>query len=475
MHQHHRGARRTGVVADDVEARRVHDAATYPCATGNLTGVTSSRQECTVARDERLARWAAECLGVESVELRAVLAGAGNLGFAVHTPADDDGDSPVAFLRTKMGSDGASGLGYSLQREGAILEVAGTLGFPVAPVLGTLADPDALLMGFVPGVGRPDPDEIERVAPKYVALVAAVHRSDATLFPVEQHDTMEAAMRADLRAWTGDAEDRGVLDVPLIALAARVLAERLPPGEGPPCLVHGDVGAGNFLALDGEVAAMLDWELAHLGDPHEDLAWLWMRGAHTSFGDPLARFAEYEAASGVAIDHARLAWQLALVMWKSVIALHGRLRAVAPGELAMIALTVARTYDALLGAQLVRVLGGSLGLLAMAPERVGVVEANLADELLHVTDLAADQRVVLEYLRDSAALGDWQRRELRRDCDEVLGIEPDGLLDHVRSCPSEGLLAVATVLGRAADRAAMASPKSVRRIERAQRIGLGIA
>lgn len=426
-----------------------------------------------MARDEQLSRWAASCLGVDRVQLREVLAGAGNLGFAVHTGGD--GDSPVAFLRTKMGSDGPNGLGYSLQREGAILEVAATLGFPVAPVLGTLGDPDALLMGFVAGVDRPEPDEIERVAPKYLALIAAVHRSDATLFPVEQHATMQEAVRADLQAWMRDAEDRDVLDVPLIALAARVLAEHLPAGDGPPSLVHGDVGAGNFLARDGEVAAMLDWELAHLGDPHEDLAWLWMRGAHTSFGDPMARFAEYEAASGATIDHARLAWQLALVMWKSVSTLHGRLRVVVPGELAMIALTVALTYDALLGAQLVRVLGGSLGLLAMTPERADAVEANLADELLHVTDLAADRRVVLEYLRDASALGDWQRRELRRDCDEVLGVEPEGLLEHVRACPSDGLLPVATVLGRAADRAAMASPKSVRRIERAQRIGLGIA
>lgn len=119
------------------------------------------------------------------------------------------------------------------------------------------------------------------------------------------------------------------------ALAARVLTERMPSGDGPPSLVHGDVGAGNFLTVDGEVSAMLDWELAHLGDPHEDLAWLWMRGAHSSLGDPFTRFAEYELASGTTIDHDRLAWHLALVMWKSVTAVHGRLRSAVPGDLAM--------------------------------------------------------------------------------------------------------------------------------------------
>ncbi|MDO8364192.1 MAG: phosphotransferase, partial [Actinomycetota bacterium] len=237
----------------------------------------------------------------------------------------------------------------------------------------------------------------------------------------------------------------------------------------------GDVGAGNFLTLDGEVTAMLDWELAHLGDPHEDLAWLWMRGAHTSFGDPETRFAEYEAASGLQVDRARLAWHVAFVMWKSITSLHGRLRAAVPGELAMVQLIVALTYDALLGTQLVRVLGGSLPLLQQAALRTHSVEANLAEELLGVARLAPDQRVVLEYLRNAAALAQWQARALADECRTQLGIEPEQLLQHVQHCPSEQLPAVAAVLTRDADRRATGSPKSVRRIERAQRIGLGTA
>ena len=118
-------------------------------------------------------------------------------------------------------------------------------------------------------------------------------------------------------------------------------------------------------------------------------------------------------------------------------------------------------------------LGGSLDPLTDAPERAPSVPANLAEELLHATDLSAEKRIVLEYLRDEAALADWQRCKLEGDCATMLGITPAELLDHVGRCSSDVLLAPATVLARAAERAAAASPKSMRRIERARNIGLG--
>jgi len=38
-------------------------------------------------------------------------------------------------------------------------------------------------------------------------------------------------------------------------------------------MLHGDVGPGNFMVHEGKLSAVLDWELAHAGDVHEDLAW----------------------------------------------------------------------------------------------------------------------------------------------------------------------------------------------------------
>ncbi len=411
------------------------------------------------------------CLG-RAVTLKAASGGAGNLAFEVHDPSAPD--APLAFLRTKMGDGGLSAMGYSLAREAAILQHAATMGFPVAEVLGVVVDPDSILMRVVEGTSRPDRDEIEIVGPKYLALIAQLHAAEPSAFPVKQHATMRAAMEKDLEMWVNEGEQRGVLDDPMLALTLRVLRHLMPAGDGRPSVVHGDVGAGNFMCLDGEVTAMLDWELAHLGDPHEDLAWLWMRGAHTNFGDPQVRFAEYERASGSVIDRARLDWQVALVMWKSVLSLKARLRAPQIGELAWIQNMVVLTYDALLGSQLVRLLGGSLPLLQDAPERSVSADVTLAEELLGVAALSAEHRVVVEYLRDAAGHGPWERRMLRQDCATVLGIEPDTLATHIATCTDDSLLATALVLGRNADRRSRAMPKAVRRIERAQRIGLGV-
>ncbi len=42
-------------------------------------------------------------------------------------------------------------------------------------------------------------------------------------------------------------------------------------------IVHGDYRVGNFLQQGGRITAVLDWELVHPGDPHEDLAWASLR------------------------------------------------------------------------------------------------------------------------------------------------------------------------------------------------------
>lgn len=67
---------------------------------------------------------------------------------------------------------------------------------------------------------------------------------------------------------------------PIMALAEHWLADNLP--ECPPgdlVLTHGDYRTGNYLFQEdtGEITAVLDWELARIGDFHEDLAWVLMQ------------------------------------------------------------------------------------------------------------------------------------------------------------------------------------------------------
>lgn len=73
-------------------------------------------------------------------------------------------------------------------------------------------------------------------------------------------------------------------------------------------IIHGDYRLGNFLEVGGRITAILDWELVHLGDPHEDLAWTCLpqyRGGTTLMSKLISRdalYARHEALSGHAID-----------------------------------------------------------------------------------------------------------------------------------------------------------------------------
>jgi aminoglycoside phosphotransferase (APT) family kinase protein len=63
---------------------------------------------------------------------------------------------------------------------------------------------------------------------------------------------------------------------PAFELAFRWLRQHLPPAASR-CLVHGDYRIGNVMFGPEGVRAILDWELAHVGDPAEDLGWLCVR------------------------------------------------------------------------------------------------------------------------------------------------------------------------------------------------------
>jgi aminoglycoside phosphotransferase (APT) family kinase protein len=108
---------------------------------------------------------------------------------------------------------------------------------------------------------------------------------------------------------------RGIAPEPHAAfeLAFRWLRRHLPEGDAH-TLVHGDYRIGNFIFGPEGLRAVLDWELAHVGDPAEDLGWLcvraWRFGADHrpvgGIGERAELFAAYEAASGTPVDPARV-------------------------------------------------------------------------------------------------------------------------------------------------------------------------
>lgn len=80
--------------------------------------------------------------------------------------------------------------------------------------------------------------------------------------------------REQLEAWWDMLSAAEIHPNPIGHAAYRWLARSLPEPAQSLCLVHGDYRVGNFLfSPDGEVRAILDWEMVHIGDPLEDLAW----------------------------------------------------------------------------------------------------------------------------------------------------------------------------------------------------------
>lgn len=96
-------------------------------------------------------------------------------------------------------------------------------------------------------------------------------------------------------------------------------------------LVHGDFRNGNLIVGEEGLRAVLDWELAHIGDPMEDLGWLcvnsWRFGKRGKpvggFGDRQSLFDAYQVASGKPVDPNRVAvWELFGVLKWGVICLY---------------------------------------------------------------------------------------------------------------------------------------------------------
>ena len=101
---------------------------------------------------------------------------------------------------------------------------------------------------------------------------------------------------------------------PAFELGLRWLA-RTRPAPSVPSVVHGDFRNGNLIVGPEGIRAVIDWELAHLGDPLEDLGWLcvkaWRFGATPpvgGFGTVDQLVSAYEEAGGVAVDGAALRW-----------------------------------------------------------------------------------------------------------------------------------------------------------------------
>lgn len=129
--------------------------------------------------------------------------------------------------------------------------------------------------------------------------------------------------REQAEAWWRHAGfDSGAAAPPQMEYAMRWLLRHAPAAPRA-AIVHGDYRVGNFLQQDGRITAVLDWELVHPGDPHEDLAWAALRifsGGTGRVGGLVERddfFGRYARQAGFTPDPVVLRYYEVLGLFKS--------------------------------------------------------------------------------------------------------------------------------------------------------------
>jgi aminoglycoside phosphotransferase (APT) family kinase protein len=236
-----------------------------------------------------------------------------------------DGNIGAILRRAPQGYGAAPTRAAGLDAEAALMQLAHDAGLPSPKVMHVLRPEDGLGIGFI--MQRIEGETIGRkilrdeqfakarplLARQLGEVAAGIHGLEAANLP-ELRRTISTDELADLeREYRSFNWPR-----PVFELALRWLRERDP---GPPdevTLVHGDFRHGNLIIGPDGLRAVLDWELAHIGDPMEDLGWVcvnsWRFGEIDKpvggFGSREDLFAGYEAAGRRADPDRVMFWEV---------------------------------------------------------------------------------------------------------------------------------------------------------------------
>lgn len=137
--------------------------------------------------------------------------------------------------------------------------------------------------------------------------------------------SLDQCASQQLEYWAGVIEADRIHPQPVAEAAIRWLRRNLPAPAQKLSVVHGDYRSGNFLFKDNEITGILDWEMCHLGDPLEDLAWsldpLWCWANPELAGNLIPHdqaIAIWEEASGLNVKHKDFFWWRVFVALKAV-------------------------------------------------------------------------------------------------------------------------------------------------------------
>ena len=217
---------------------------------------------------------------------------------------------------------------YSLEREAAIVQALHGAGMPVPALFGAVNDPEALLLEYLPGTSdfsvlQRDEKHRQRVVEHFMRLLAQIHNlSPARLglegpLQVPRNPRDHAIFELDI--WEALYRKSATVIDPLLAFSLRWLRARAPESSVS-VLVQGDTGPNQCLFNEQGITAVLDWELAHLGDPMEDLGWMAARSHFCNYGDLKQLFGYYAEHAGWPLELGKIHYYRVMALVKCAIA-----------------------------------------------------------------------------------------------------------------------------------------------------------
>lgn len=270
------------------------------------------------------------------VHLDLISGGRSNLTYAL---TDATGER---FVLRRPPQGKLRGGAHDVGREHRVLSALAGSAVPVPPVVAMCTDTDVIgvpffLMRLVPGrilMDRSDaaalnPDARQQLGGTIADTLARLHDVDLDEVGLSDLRRPRSYVERQIRAWARQLEGVEHPAVADLGAIADRLAARAPAGQRE-ALVHGDFKLENLITSgDGQVTAVLDWELCSVGDPLADLAWLliwwgepgddepWINPRPTCVeGFPDRRSLEHAYADASDVDTSALDYYRAFAYWR---------------------------------------------------------------------------------------------------------------------------------------------------------------
>ena len=203
-----------------------------------------------------------------------------------------------------------------------------------------------ILRGLAEAEAFPDEGDRRAIGERVADTLVAIHAVDPDAVGLGDLGRKEDYVARQLHRWQGQWEKSKTRELAAIDAVHERLAARIPE-QGPATIVHGDYRLDNMiLTPEGEVAAVVDWELCTLGDPLADVGLLMVywpepgeehdrprpAGQPGARASPPARSCAARYAERSGRDLSQLDFFIALGYWKLAIILEGVYARYAAGQ-----------------------------------------------------------------------------------------------------------------------------------------------